>query len=259
MTFEEAVVQANNGDLDSIMALGRYYYGEDADEKNKDIDKAIEWYEKGGEFGYSNCMILAAILLAMCGHAIRKIAGGDQTPDDAIPKLNRGLYWARKAKEHGENADEQIVSLIGEIGIAYFYCARGGSYVKPTRENSITWCSESIRLLKSVYMSTKDPEVYVILAFALNFYGELLGYTNDNNKLEFYLYNKVVNEYFGNVMHSDICACTLGLMYTDGRGCPVDYNKAVYYFQMAHNAGFDCSEMLSCFKKKMFGGYTLKK
>jgi hypothetical protein len=47
-------------------------------------------------------------------------------------------------------------------------------------------------------------------------------------------------------------------MYTDGRGCPVDYNKAVQNFQMAHNAGFDCSETLSMFKKKMFGGWTLK-
>lgn len=258
MTLEEAVSRANNGDLDAIMALGRYYFGEDADENNRDINKAIEWYEKGAEFGYPNCMILAAILLSMNGHVIRKISGGDQTPDDAIPQLNRALYWARKAKERGESgADEQIITTIGELGIAYFYCARGGEYVKPTRDNSIAWYAESIRLLKSIYMSTKDPEVYVILAFALNYYGEIVGYSDENNRLEFYLYNKVVSEYFGNVMHSDICAMQLGLMYTYGRGCSVDYNKAVYYFNMAQNAGFDCSEMLSHFKKKMFGGYTL--
>lgn len=259
MTLEEAKSNALQGDYESIMSLGRYYFGEVADEQNKDIDEAIRWYEKGGEFGYSRCMYLASILYTIKGHAIRKISGGNQTPDDAIPKLERGLYWAQKAEELGEDkADEQIVSIIGEIGIAYFYCARGGEYIKPTKENSIAWYSESIRLLKSVYTETNDPEVYVILALALNFYGEIVGYTNENNKLEFYLYNKIINEYFGKVMHSDICACYLGLMYTYGRGWPVDYNKAVYYFQKAHNAGFDCSEMLAHFKKTLLGGWKLK-
>lgn len=259
MTLEEAKSQAMQGDFNSIMALGDYYFGENALEENRDIDEAINWYEVGAKFGYSRCMILVAILETIRGHAIRKIAGGDQTPDDAISKLQHGLYWAEKAKELGEQgADSQIVSLTGEIGIAYFYCARGGEYIHPSQQDSINWYSESIRLLKSVYSSTKDPEVYVILAFALNSYGEIVGYSNENNQLEFSLYNKVINEYFGKVMHSDICACYLGLMYTYGRGCAVNYDKAVYYFQMSHNAGFDCSEMLSHFKRKMFGGWTLK-
>lgn len=110
--------------------------------------------------------------------------------------------------------------------------------------------------MKSVYNYTDNPEVYVFLAFSLYNYGNLVGYTEENNRLEFYLYQKVVNEYFGKVIHSDISAAYLGIMYTFGRGCEVDYNKAVYYLQMATNAGFDCTDFLAHFKKKMFGGYT---
>lgn len=69
--------------------------------------------------------------------------------------------------------------------------------------------------------------------------------------MEFYLYNKILNEYFGKVMHSEICVCYLGMMYTDARGCPVNYNKAVQIFHMAQSANFDCIETLACFKNSL--------
>lgn len=259
MTLEEAKILADQGDLDAIMTLGRYYFGNDADEDNRDIDEAIKWYEKGAEFGYSNCMYLASLLLGMNGHILRKLGGGS-TASDSLDYLNRAMYWAQKAYESGfQDADKQIVSVKGEMGMTYYYYGLGDEYSKPTTQESVERYAESIKLLKSVYEQTEDPEVYIILALALNAYGEITGYTEENDRLEFALYHKCVDEYFGQVIHSDIAACYLGVMYIDGRGCNVDYDKAVFYLKKAHNAGFDCSELLSHFKKKLFGGYTLIK
>lgn len=100
------------------MALGSHYCGTNANEEDKDIEKAIKWYEKGAEFGYPQCMLLVAILYSMKGHAIRKIVGGHPGIDNSVKALQRGLYWANKAKSMGiDEADQQIVSLTGEIGI----------------------------------------------------------------------------------------------------------------------------------------------
>lgn len=259
MTLEEAKILADQGNLDAIIALGKYYFGNDANDDDRDIHEAIKWYEKGAEFGYPNCMYLASLLLGMNGHVIRKLAGGSDA-SNSLDSLNKAMFWAQKAYESGfKDADKQIISIKGEIGMSYYYYALGSKYSKPTTQESVERYAESIKLLKSVYKQTEDPEVYIFLALALNEYGELTRYTEENNRLEFDLYHKCVDEYFGEVVHSDIAACYLGVMYMDGRGCKVDYDKAVFYLKKAHNSGFDCSELLCHFKKKLFGGYTLTK
>lgn len=259
MTFDEAVARANQGDLDSILALGRYYFGDEAAEENKDIEEAIKWYEKGAEFGYPNCMYLAAILLTLNGHVLRKI-GSASAAEDALKSLNRGYHWAIESYNHQvADAYKQIITIKGEMGIAYFLWGFGDEYTHPTQQQSLERYIKAINLLKEVYTCTDDNEVYIYLAFSLNAYGEIVGYNdNESNRLEFSLYHKCADDLFGNVIHSDLAAYYLGQMYAEGRGCAVDYNQSYFYFQKAHNAGFDCSDVLKRFKKKMFGGYTLR-
>ena len=226
MTFEEAVVQANNGDLDSIMALGRYYFGEDADENNKDINKAIEWYEKGAQFGYPICMMMAAMALTISGHVQRKIAGS-AAADDVIKELNRGLFWANKAYENRfEGAENQIVSLKGELGIAYFLWGHTGEFNKPSQQQTIERFSTAINLLKEVYPYTDDKEVYIYLALAINALSDIVGDNENDNRLAFTLFHKCADDYFGEVVHSDLAAFYLGQMYVYGKGCKQDYNQA---------------------------------
>lgn len=257
MTLEEAKILANQGDIDSIMALGSYYWGEDADEQNRDMKEAARWYEKGAEFGYPNCMCLTAILLTLYVHTKRKVVG--HSDFDSLEMLDKALFWANKANESGfEKANDQIIFAKGEMGIAYYDLGIGNEFLTPTHDEAVLRFSNAIDLLKSIYQQSQDPEVYIYLAFSLFEYGKLVGYNEQNNRLEYLLYHKCVDEYFGDVVFSEIAASFLGIMYTEGRGCSIDYDKAVYYFQKAHNAGFDCSDMLRHFKKKMFGGYTLK-
>lgn len=259
MTLEEAISRANNGDLDSIMALGKYYFGEDSDDNNRDINKAIEWYEKGASFGYPVCMMMAALALTISGHSLRKIAGSSAA-EDTIKELNRGLYWAGKAKEVGfEGADKQIITLKGELGIAYWLWGHTSELNKPSQQQTIERYYTSIRLLKEVYRFTDDKEVVFYLALAIDSLADIVTVSEDDNRLAFMLFHKCADDYFGELEQSNIASFYLGQMYMYGRGCNQDYNLAHDYYLKAHNAGFDCSEILSCFKKKMFGGYTLKK
>lgn len=46
----------------------------------------------------------------------------------------------------GLDTNERIVSLVDEIGIAYYYCVIGGKFNNPTQKNSIKW--NSIYIIK---------------------------------------------------------------------------------------------------------------
>lgn len=255
MTLDEAKRLANNGDLDAIMSLGKYYFGED---ENRDINEALKWYETGAKFGYPICMKLASILYTINAQAIRNIVGSEEGIKTVFQKLDSALYWGNKARESGiSDVREQIHKIIGEKGIAYYLYALGGEYSnKPTKEQSIERFENAIMHFKSIYIQTKNPEVYLYFAFTLHDYRELTGFTNENSVLEYNLLHKCVDEYFGEVIHSDIASSYLGINYIYGIGCNVDYDRAYYYLLKAHNAGFDTSELLCRFRKKLFGGYT---
>lgn len=257
MTLDELKALANNGDFNAIIELSKYYYGATA--KENDIDEAIKWTEKGAKFGYVNCMYLVSILYTTKGHVLRKIVGGSSDITESIECLKKAMEWGRKAEAAGDkDAGKHLVDVTGELGISYFYYARGGEFYNPTRQESIDRYTVAINLLKSVYQKSEDPEVSMFLALSLNYCGELTGYTEENNKLELSLYHKCVDNFFGQVVHSDIASMYLGIMYLEGRGCAVNYDTSYYYFKKADDAGFDCSEILSKFKKKLFGGYTFK-
>ena len=252
---------AEQGNMEAIIALCRYYAQKDKDE-NKDVNKiteALKWYEKGAELGDTDCMELAALSYKIKGYSIRKIVGGNSGIRNSIESLQKGLYWAGKARDSGDyKAIKYVDSITEELGISYYYYALGGDFSENTECKKLERYEKSINILKSVYNQTDNPEVYITLALCLKDYGELKGYSEENNRLEFYLYHKCADVYWGQVIHSNIAAAYLGIMYLEGRGCSVDYNQAYFYLTKAHNAGFDCSDLLSRFKKKIFGGYVFQ-
>ena len=249
MTLEQAIELANSGDHNAILKLASYYYNGGEDHE-RDCDEAYKWYVHGAKLGYADCMHLASLLGDMLAHASRKITGSAGI-EVVIEQLNEALYWAKQAVQNGViDAKETINEINGELGVAYF--------LKGQRDESPDDLSFAIKLLKPIYKNSSDKELTIYLALALHRLGDIVGYTDENNVLEHKLLTICAEKYFGEVIHSDIAAMYLGVMYTEGRGCSVDYDKAVYYLQKAHNSGFDCSDMLSLFRKKLFGGYTLK-
>lgn len=57
------------------------------------------------------------------------------------------------------------------------------------------------------------------------------------------------------VPHLSAAFAYLGASYLLGEGCARDFDKAHDAFVKANELGFDCSNHLSRFKKKLFGGW----
>lgn len=62
MTVEEAIQQANAGDIETMVILGDYYG------QNKDYDNALVWYRKAAELGDLNAMYKTFMVDGMCLH-----------------------------------------------------------------------------------------------------------------------------------------------------------------------------------------------
>ena len=115
---------------------------------------------------------------------------------------------------------------------------------------------KAISLLTPLYWSSNDIEVSLYLAFSIELFSCFNECSNELKKLKHKLLILCVEDHFDEIgKNGGLASSFLGSMYTDGDGCNVDYDKAVHYFQKAHNAGLDCADTLQRFKKKLFGGY----
>ncbi len=241
--FEEVIELAKEGDYGAIRSLGDHYYNE------QNYEEALKWYTLGAENSYPDCMYVAATLGSILAYASRKIG----VYDDAVVCNLRALYWAEKALENGvEEAENRVLSIKESLGIDYCYCALESNDETKNIENY----QKAISVLKTIYNITSNPDVWYYLAYAIVRISKVMDVSYEDLALSHLLFKRCVDEHFGDFDMNDLAAAYLGLDYTHGIGCDIDYDKAVHYYQIAHNLGVDCSEELSRFRKKLFGGYT---
>ncbi len=242
MTLNEALEYAEKGDQDAICALGQYYYEE------KDYHESLKWYKKGAESGNATCMLITCQLENLLGHVARKIDPNDT--ERQLERFNSAIFWGTKALENGiEEAEKHINTSKGELGITYYYLA--------SSSDNIDDYLKSISLLKESYSESSDPEIPLFLAFSLFKY---LNCTDSKNEDEYSLVANLLLESVTNedIAFKGIAYAYLGTIFTFGNAGEVDYDKAVKYYTLAGINNFDCSDMLSRFRKKLFGGYTLQ-
>ncbi|MBQ2966581.1 MAG: SEL1-like repeat protein [Clostridia bacterium] len=123
-----------------------------------------------------------------------------------------------------------------------------------------TDCKEVISLLKEARSQVDQDallcaDIEHALGFALLYADLRVGVNAEEISLAHSLLKKCAD---GKTEKAPVAASHLGVMYTEGRGCKKNFDLAFYYFQKAHDAGYDCSEQLRRFRKKFFGGYTLR-
>ncbi|MBR4295467.1 MAG: sel1 repeat family protein [Clostridia bacterium] len=246
MTLEEAINLAQDGDHSAIRALGDYY--QNSENEDHDYEEAIKWYTVGAENGYSDCMLLAAMLGSISAYSCKELG----FYDSSISNAEKALFWAEKALEKGQDsAKETILTIKGEMGIAYYYSSTEEHDASVKSEK----LSKAISFMLPIYNRTSSKEVLLCLGLAITAYEKFAGYSYDDCFLAHSLLKRCVDDYFLELKNAKIAAAFLGLNYTYGHGCEVDYDKAVHYYQIANNAGIDCSKELSCFRPKLFGGY----
>lgn len=254
MNIEELTKLAEGGNIEAIISLGQYYLNNEKD-RRKGIDEATKWFTKGAEKGSAMCMLLLSNTICMKTIILRKYNGSASPNYNEITALlNTAIYWANKAKEYGNESHETFDIIYGELGIAYYFL----SLNSPNNNSSLDNLEKTISFLKPLYQTSNNEEILLYLGFALYDYNMLGRATAEEITLSHFLLKKCVDNYFDTLPSSAIASLYIGLMYTEGHGCTKNYDNAVYYIQKAHNAGHDCSQILSRFKKKIFGGYTFK-
>ena len=253
MDLSKLIQLAESGDVQAMIELGHYYSDFDNTE-HMDKDKAIYWMEKSAECGNVKGMVLTSILYTMDAHVVMQIAPADSW-NNAIPKLQKALFWAEKAISLGTDATEHIVNAKLELGRAYMHAGLGS---EPDEGTALHYLQLAINLLKENYAKAEVDVFLFYLAFSLFNYMDHHICLDDDDCV---LMVKCYEQYTRNHNYSDdyvgVAYAHLGLLYTFGVGCEKDYNKAVECYTIATTkCNFDCSSELSHFKKKLFGGYT---
>lgn len=244
MTLEEAIELANQGDLEVMNTLARYYYDQ------KEYNEARTWHCRAAEGGLVQAFIPAALLTNMLTRAARKVSGGGAIHDQDVFDLTRALQWIDRARANGLTTDADG-SIIRERAL----CA----YAASKKEGSSITAEDAIAYLKEGYATTgRTPEVEIYLAFALFEAPQL---SPEDASFCFNLLKRCCSytEEDEPDVKLGILDAYLGLCYLDGKGCSVDDNAAYECFLKAGQKDFDCSDMLRNFKKKMFGGYVFKR
>ena len=244
MTLEEAIELANQGDLEVMQTLGSYYYDQN------EYGDARDWYCRAAAGGRVQAMVPAALLTSMMSRAARKVSGGDAIHDQDVYSLNKALRWIDYARDHGIGSDAEGNVIRERALCAYEASKKEGSSI--TREQAIDY-------LKRAYSTPdKTPEIDIYLAFAL-YEAEQL--SENDASLCFNLLKQCTSytEEDERNVNLGILDAYLGCCYLEGKGCDVDDNAAYECFVRAGQKGFDCSDMLSGFRKKMFGGYVFKR
>lgn len=250
MTLEEAIELANSGNVDAMRQLGFYYF-QDENGKIRDVDESIKYFEMGAEKGDPICIKCSVSMLSMRLRAMRHI-GAASVVDSVLSDIDKAEKYNNIVRTiDQESYKKSKVSLDGERGIAL--CLGASSSSQESQQ-----LKTAIRLMKGVINDTIDPEVYMYLAFAIEYLSDIEDVSDSDSQLELQLLTDCINNH-PNLEHIGVACAYLAGLYTYGRGTSVNYDKAVYYYQLGTEKGFDCSEMLSYFKKNIFGKWQLKK
>lgn len=258
MEYNEAVRLAENGDVNMMMELAKFHSNFDkAGDEARDLNKAIDWYEKAVQCGNLTAMLLGASLCNLNAHIMMSIS--PELWNDAVTCLNKAINWTQEAFKAGEQNSSQSTFYGSKelLGRAYMYA---GLYDDNDDQKVIDYFKLSIANSKSAYGKPGCRSVAFYLGYTLfllnNKYGELNIPASENDlkimvsSLEEYALSGVDKKELG------LANMTLGLIYSYGYGCIADHTKAYnYYFAATNQYDMDCSEDLKKFRRNSYGGY----
>lgn len=247
MNIKELTDLANSGDIKAIYSLGKYYLNIE-----KELDNAIKWFTTGAKKCSEKCMHMLASTIASKSVMMRKQS---ESPNyfDIISMLDNALYWDTKATESGSEDKDTHNTICSEIGISYYFLSIDP---KTDADHSMLYLEIAISYLKPLYSILFSTESIFYLGCSLHDYS-LFGKTSSKDtELAFRILKNCVDDYFDELPSMATVSYCVGMMYAEGRGCHKNFNRALHYFQQAHNAGYDCSKVLNRFEKNLFGGYN---
>lgn len=250
ISFEELKAAAESGNARAMGVLAAHYVNRD------EWGEAIHWFIAAADNGDERSYSAAARSCSMEAHALRNIAGGDRA-FQCIDTLTKGLRYAEAA---GIPEDDSLYGRTHEeLGICWYLASLGDDKSNSVSEGN---CLEQARLHLLAHLSNLSIEGKVYLASTL--FGLLESDTSlpqDEFQLMVQLFTECASSDSDDA-HPGLCYARLGMislgpaLWSGWHYSPRDDQKAYECFVKAGKRGFDCSDMLSSFKKKMFGGYV---
>lgn len=250
LSLEEIKAAAENGNARAMGILAANYVEQDK------WGEAVHWFIAAADNGDETSFSPAARSCLMDAHALRNIAGGDRA-FQCVDTLTKGLRYAEAAGIPKE--DGLYGRLHQELGICWYLASLGDDQSKTIPKER---CLEQSRLHLFANLSDLAMEGKVYLASALF---DSLDTGSSLSQDEFEIMVRLFEECSSSDnedAHPGLCCARLGMislgpaMWGGWHYSPRDDEKAYSCFVKASQSGFDCSEMLAAFKKKMFGGHV---
>lgn len=248
--LEEIEAAAESGNARAMGVLAAHYVNQD------EWGKAIRWFISAADNGDEKSYSPAARSCFMDANALRNIAGGDRA-FRCIDTLTKGLKYAEAAGISKE--DDLYGKLHQELGISWYLASLGEDKSRSIPADS---CLEQARLHFLAHFSDLSIEGKLYLASTLF---DMMESGSPLSQDEFQLMVQQYEECASSdnddarpgLCYARLGMISLGPALWDG-WChsPRDDAKAYEYFVRAVKKGFDCSEMLSSFKRKLLGGYV---
>ena len=255
--LQPLISRAEQGDNEAIKKLGSYYWSGVVTD-HSDIDEAIKWYRKGAEYGYADCMYLSALLLHLAAHIERKTFSVE-TVEKQLSYLNEALLYLDKLDkypEYAEKAKSLRYEVMGSKGIAQYFWAQTApdEFTEAARYRIGVY-----QYLKPAYQYVADKNVALYLGLGIR---ELLwpslsnvaaSVSEEDKRLHVQVLIDCLNNYSSAIERPDLACVVLGLAFQYGDGCQINYNTAVYYYQLATQYGADSSGFLNDFTETPYG------
>lgn len=249
LSLEDVKKAAEGGNARAMGMLADYYW------ENKHPGEACHWYLSAAEGGDEQSYPLAAHAGVMVAHAQRKISGGDAALQ-SIETLTKAANYANMA---GIPSDDSVyMSIHEEMGINWYYASLHAGNGGPSESDC--WNQAKMHLLSSYSSLSWEGKAFLAFTYydELDAKGDL---SQDDSALLMSLLRECASSEEGDA-HPDICLSYLGILSLGPVTRPHwrygarDDEAAYGYFIRAEQKGFDCSKMLSSFKKKLFGGHV---
>lgn len=250
MTLEEGIRLAQNGDINAMMTVGRYYIGQ------SEYYKALEYCEMAGEEGVGEGMMLSMELRSLLADSYMDLREFEK----AIQYYEKSYYWCRYISNIGNTSDAGIFSdedydgayhralhVLFNSGIAFFFLKKHQEGLDATMGME----TPKIKMLHGIhlFMSSNDidsikqavQEMHVI---------ETSGF-----------YVPSETSYFSDNMIAT-AAESLALVYREGLFGPSNMENAVRILTNTRDMLQDQGQKqrlhkeICRYQKKMFGGYT---
>jgi TPR repeat protein len=254
MTLEEAKVQAEQGNIEAMMALADYYSKVENDEDA--IDIAFHYYELAANYGNPQAIIKMAQSSSMAADAIFPMIESLGRDDSWYEAIEKAYKWAKKFDDITQSLNinnrdtieltkDNLLLATSRLATLYYCDKKYDDVVRITKDISHPY-TQSVYGLAAYQLANTDSEIVEAFNALKNIENDLCWRKEYQTKLSQILLIEAAS-YLGalyRIISHDVDSAYRVMEYVASHAIDESMQQAVR------------EDMAKHFKKKLFGGYT---